>query len=98
MSKYARRVDNNQSEMVKIWRQYGISVEITSSVGKKCADVFVAWQGRTIRVEIKNPLTKGKLSAGQNEAFLLWRGEKIVAYYAEDVLLVFGIIKQAIHS
>ena len=91
MSKYARKVDSNQKGIIKELKQYGISIEITSAVGGGACDFFAAYQGETVRVEVKNPETKGKLNEMQSEKFLLWRGKKVVGYCADDVLKVFGL-------
>lgn len=54
MPRRAARVDRNQAELVKVMRQMGASVEITSGAHDGFPDVVVGWGGVTVLVEVKD--------------------------------------------
>lgn len=93
MTSYARRVDDNHYPILNTLRRSGFAVMDTHTLGLDMPDAVVSLRGETALVEIKNPATKGKQTKGQKTFFDLWQGKKIVAYYAEDVLREFGLIK-----
>ena len=53
MSRYARRVDDNHSAIVKALRAAGCSVQSLASIGRGCPDLLVGYAGRTLLVEVK---------------------------------------------
>lgn len=84
----AARVDANQPEVVKAFRDLGWSVLIISQL-KNCCDLFVSKNGRTIAVEVKDgtlPPSKRKLTPGEQEFMETWQGEYKIIESIEDVL------------
>lgn len=73
---YAKKVDVNQKEIVKAFRQLGATVIDLSKVGKGVPDVIVGYKDRTIFVEIKSG-SKAKFTPHQIEFINEWRGGKI---------------------
>lgn len=86
----AARVDANQPEIVKAFRDLGWSVLIISQL-KKCADIIVSKNGQTIVVEIKDgskPISAQKLTAGELEFKEMWQGEYKVINCIDDVIAI----------
>lgn len=83
--------DDNHGDIVKSLIHIGFSVMETHQLGDDKPDIVVALRGETAVVEIKNRLTRGKLSIGQSDFFRLWQGKKIVAYSITDILKGFGL-------
>lgn len=54
MSRYARKVDDNQPELVRLWRSLGAHVIDTSHVGSGFPDVLLCWRGRILWCELKD--------------------------------------------
>lgn len=94
MSVTYRKVDKNQSEIVKAIEKCGCSVLDLSSVGKGCPDIAASGRdGRIHLIEIKNPESKGKLNPRQKKWHEEWKGEKpFVVYNIEDALRALGCI------
>ena len=53
MSKYARRVDDNQNEIVAALRACGATVRIINQ-GGGIPDLLVGYRGNTILIEVKD--------------------------------------------
>ncbi len=86
----AAKIDNNQPEIVKAFRQIGASVQILSAVGKGCPDTIVGFRGRNIFVEIKDgskPPSEQKLTADQIRWHASWAGQRCVANSVEDAVV-----------
>lgn len=84
----AARVDDNQPEIVKAFRDLGWYVLIISQL-KNCCDIMVSKNGRTIAVEIKDgskPPSKQKLSSGELKFKDEWQGEYLLITCIDDVL------------
>lgn len=54
MSRFARRVDDNQAGIVAAFRRLGCAVFSLASVGRGCPDLLVAFGGRNHLVEVKD--------------------------------------------
>lgn len=54
MPRRAAKVDANQSELVKVLRQLGVSVEITSAAHDGFPDLVLGYQGVTVLAEVKD--------------------------------------------
>lgn len=54
MSRWARRVDDNQAAIVKTLRKAGAFVQSLSSVGAGVPDLLVGWRGQWLLVEVKD--------------------------------------------
>jgi len=86
----AARVDANQPEIVKVFRDLGWYVLIISQL-KNCCDIIVSKGGRTIAVEIKDgskPPSQQKLSKGEIKFKDEWQGEYKLITSIDDVLSI----------
>ena len=84
----AAKVDSNQPEIVKAFRDLGWYVLIISQL-KNCCDIIVSKKGRTIAVEIKDgkkSKSKQKLSEGELKFKSEWQGEYKLITCINDVL------------
>lgn len=77
MSKYARRVDANQSEIIKVFKQLGCSVFDCSRVAGGFPDLLVGRNQKTVLVEIKSS-EKASYTPAQEMFMLNWRGSTVV--------------------
>ena len=77
MSQYAKRTDNNHSEIVKTLRQLGCSVFDTSRVAGGFPDLVVGKHKITCLVEIKQS-EKSKYTSAQELFMMNWRGSAVV--------------------
>jgi len=83
----AARVDTNQPEIVKAFRDLGWYVLIISQL-KNCCDIIVSKNGRTIAVEIKDgskPPSQQRLSQGEIKFKKEWQGEYALITSIDDV-------------
>jgi hypothetical protein len=86
----ARRVDANQKEVVKAFRDMGCTVLILSDMGKGCPDVVVGLNNCNYLVEIKNgkrPLSGQKLTFDEQAFFDTWRGQVDIIRSIEEAVL-----------
>jgi Holliday junction resolvase len=84
----AARIDDNQNEIVKLFRKLGWTVLIISQL-KNCCDIMVSKSGRTIAVEIKDGEkipSKRKLSEGEEKFRDSWQGEYKLVICNDDVI------------
>ena len=84
----AAKVDANQPEIVKAFRDLGWYVLIISQL-KNCCDIIVSKGGRTIAVEIKDGAkakSQQKLSAGEEKFKREWQGEYKLITCKADIL------------
>lgn len=96
MSRHARRVDNNQSQIVTELQQIGASVIDLSGVGGGVCDLLVGYRGVNYLMEIKNLETGyGKRGLNKNQKDLAdeWRGSPIhVVYTGDEALKIIGAL------
>lgn len=74
----ARRIDENQREIVKALRSIGVSVQILSDMGKGCPDILCGHCGINYLFEIKNGAlspSRQKLTPHEQTFFDNWRGQ-----------------------
>lgn len=90
MSKYARRVDCNQKEIVNAFKQLGCSVFDTSRVAGGYPDLTIGKNGKTILVEIKRDL-KATFTKSQQEFMDSWKGSTVCR--VQDIDGVITIVK-----
>ena len=86
----AAKVDDNQKEVVALFRKLGWTVLIISQL-KNCCDIFVSKNGRTIAIEIKDgkkPPSARKLSEGEVKFRELWQGDYELVICDEDVIAI----------
>ena len=80
MSKYARRVDENQGDIVKALRACGATVRVVTQ-GDGIPDLLVGYNGYTILMEVKDgqkvPSAR-KLTDAEQEFFDKWTGGMLV--------------------
>ena len=89
----AAKVDDNQGEIVKLFRKLGWTVLIISQL-KNCCDIIVSKNGRTIAVEIKDgakPPSQRKLSEGEIKFRDAWQGEYALIICTDDVMNLEGL-------
>jgi hypothetical protein len=77
MSKYAKRVDANQAEIVKVFKDLGCSVFNTSRVGGGFPDILVGKNHKTVLVEIKSS-DKASTTTAQDLFMMTWKGSTVV--------------------
>jgi len=84
-----KRVDDNQTDIVKTFRSIGFSVLILSDVGKGCPDILVGFRGVNYLVEIKDGAkspSKQRLTSHEDEFHQSWRGQVIIIRSINEVL------------
>jgi hypothetical protein len=85
----AAKVDRNQAEIVRAFRQIGATVQVLSAVGHGVPDILVGWRGANHLVEIKDgdkPPSARRLTADQVSWHGSWAGAVIVAESVEDAV------------
>jgi Holliday junction resolvase len=83
---FAKRVDKNQSEIVKAFKALGCSVVDLSRVGRGCPDLAVGIKGITVLVEIKRD-AKAKYTEHQVEWMAAWRGGTVARVDCVDAVV-----------
>ena len=86
----AAKVDDNQSEIVALFRKLGWTVLIISQL-KNCCDIIVSKSGRTVAIEIKDgakPPSARKLSDGEVKFRNAWQGEYQLVICNDDVIAI----------
>ena len=84
----AARVDDNQPEIVKAFRDLGWSVLIISQL-KNCCDIIVSKNGVTTAIEIKDgakPKSQHKLTEGELKFRDEWQGDYALITSIDDVI------------
>ena len=84
MTKFPRRIDENQTEIVQYLRKLGAKVLILSAVGNGCPDLLVSIRRQHLRkhawiglIEIKSdaqPPSKQRLTPHEQKFFDDWEG------------------------
>lgn len=88
----AAKIDKNQNEIVKAFRDLGASVLILSGVGQGCPDTCIGFGGVNVLVELKTP--KGALTPDQVVFFDGWRGDAQIARSIDDAIQIIQSIKK----
>jgi hypothetical protein len=94
VSRYARRQDASQGEVLQALAVAGLSVRDLSHAGQGCPDAVVSFDGRTALVEVKTSGTAyGKRLNGQQRAWRdgddtrrPWAGEYAVLRTGKEAL------------
>lgn len=87
----ARRVDDNQAEIVTALRRLGCTVMSIASVGNGCPDLVVGARGRNVLLEVKDgrkPPSARKLTEAEQEWIDAWRGQVNVVETVDDAIEV----------
>lgn len=90
MTNYAKKVDNNQSEIVNTFKQLGYAVLDLSAVGLGIPDLLISKAKVNYLVEIKTD--KGKLTEPQQEFIKNWNAD-IYVIRSIDEAIKFDRIK-----
>lgn len=85
MSRYARRKDNNQNEIVEAIRWNGYTVLDLSGAGNGIPDLLISNKSQMWLAEIKNKY--GKLTPVQQKFHLNWAGKPIITAYSYEELI-----------
>lgn len=88
MSKYARRVDANQSDIVDALRAVGCFVHDCSAIGDGFPDLLCARAGRLWLVEVKDgskPPSERRLTPAQHEFHQLLLAAGVTVYVVKSV-------------
>lgn len=93
MSRWARRVDENQSAIVEALRKAGCAVCVTSTVGQGAPDLVVMHKAtkRFLMFEVKNPKkppSARKLTPAQAEFHEAWSGVIYVVQTPEEAIRI----------
>ena len=89
MSKYARRVDHNQLEIVKALMAIGCTVADTSRAGEGFPDLVVGYRGVNWLIEVKDGRkspSAQKLTPQQVRFHKNWNGQVATVNCVEDAI------------
>lgn len=92
--RYAFKVDDNQSEIVKALREAGATVTPTHGAGDGFPDLAVGFRGQNYLLEIKDgkkPPSRQKLTPDQERWHATWQGQKAVCKDVSEALSAIGI-------
>ncbi len=82
-----KKVDNNQTQVVKALRDLGATVQHLHAVGKGCPDIVVGFKGKNLLLEIKDG-DKKVLTPDQVNWHKLWKGQVNVVTSVDDAKLL----------
>jgi hypothetical protein len=82
-----KRVDDNQSKVVKALRDLGATVQHLHAVGKGCPDIVVGFKGKNLLLEIKDG-DKKVLTPDQVNWHKLWKGQVNVVTSVDEAKLL----------
>ena len=74
----ARKIDDNQNEIVKMLRRIGCSVAITSMVGKGMPDLLIGFRKKNFLFELKDgnkTESRKRLTPDEEKFFNTWQGQ-----------------------
>lgn len=86
----AARIDANQPATVKALRDVGMTVAVTSAVGKGFPDLVIGFRGLTCLVELKDgekTPSAQRLTADEVQFRDSWAGHWCVAGSAEEIIV-----------
>ena len=84
-----KRVDANQSTIVKSLRQVGASVQSLADLGKGVPDLLVGYRGRNWLMEVKDwkqPPSKRRLTPDEKKWHQAWGGQVHVVETFDEAL------------
>ena len=88
------RIDDNQKEVVSQLRKLGVSVAITSMLGKGFPDLVLGYQNKNFLIELKDGAkVKSKKGLTMDEAkfFTVWKGQCDKCESLEEICKIMGI-------
>jgi len=74
----AARIDDNQKAITRYLREKGVSVSITSAIGRGFPDLMCGFKGKNILLELKDgakPLSAQNLTPEQRIWHYDWKGQ-----------------------
>ena len=74
----ARKIDDNQNEIVKMLRRIGCSVAVTSMIGKGHPDLMVGFRKKNFLFELKDgnkTESRKRLTPDEEKFFSTWQGQ-----------------------
>ena len=89
-----KRIDANQSEIVRELRKRGCSVQSLAGVGKGCPDLLVGRSGVNVLLEVKDgskPPSARRLTEAQVEWHDAWNGKASIVCNVSEALAAVGI-------
>jgi Holliday junction resolvase len=89
LSYHVRRVDDNQPEIVKAFRDLGCSVWITSSMGRGAPDLVIGARSINLLVEVKDGAksrSKRNLTPDEEKFKERWKGQYCIVSSVEEVV------------
>ena len=95
MNRYARRVDDNQAEIVQALRASGASVQHLYAVGHGCPDLLVARAGVNYLLEVKDcrkSPSERRLTPDEAAWHQAWNGSVMVVSSVDEALRAIGAI------
>jgi Holliday junction resolvase len=90
----AKRVDDNQKEIVRQLRQLGASVRPLHMVGQGLPDIIVGVRNQNFLIEIKDgkkSKSKKKLTDDEQEFFDTWKGQVAKCETLEEIIKIIGL-------
>lgn len=90
----AKRVDDNQAQLVKQIRQLGATVRHLHMVGDGLPDIIVGYRKKNFLIEIKDfkkSKSQKKLTADEQEFFDTWKGQVDKCETLDEIIKVVGL-------
>lgn len=90
----AKKIDTNQNLIVKQLRKCGVSVAITSMVGKGFPDIICGLRGRNYLIELKDgakSASRKKLTADEKEFHDAWQGQVNKCETFDEITAIIGL-------
>jgi hypothetical protein len=90
----AKKIDTNQNLIVTQLRRCGVSVAITSMVGKGFPDLIIGRAGQNFLIELKDgnkSKSRKKLTAAEKEFFTTWNGQVNTAENFDEIKNIIGL-------
>lgn len=85
----ARKVDSNQKKIVQQLRKIGVSVYVTSMVGKGFPDLVCGFRGKNYLLELKDGAkskSRKRLTPDERKFFQIWNGEVFKVENFDEIL------------
>lgn len=97
MPRRAARIDSNHSEIVRVLRDIGASVQSLASQGQGCPDLLVGYRSVNHLFEIKDGSkmpSKQVLTPDEQRWHQGWRGRVEVIRSVDDALRAVGVMEE----
>ncbi len=90
----AKKIDDNQNLIVKQLRRCGVSVAITSMIGKGFPDLIIGRAGRNYMIELKDGKkteSRKQLTKNEKEFFNTWTGQINKCESFDQIATIIGL-------